>query len=254
MALATSLMLGTSAAMAHPGSATATPQLAQLVFNNSSDPADGFSGTGRPTSRSSGGSRGECDDLLVALLPSSDSLETTEAGCSPQSFADLALTIAAKPIIWVHLPELAEPLEGELAVLDENQRALSIQTMTLPGTAGIVGIQVEPTLERDRTYYWVFTVLADPQIPSQNPRVEGMLRRIEPEADWLTSLEATNHLREQAAIWAEAGVWHEALTALVSLRQTTSDDAAALQDWQDFLGSVGLTAIVDAPIQDCCYQ
>lgn len=241
-------------ALATPARAAETePIVAQLVFNNTQDPAETFAGSGRPVSRSAGGSRGDCDEQLVALLPGSDTLTTSATGCSSESTADLALTTSATPVLWVHVPTLANPTDGELALLDENQQALAVQTISLSGAAGIVGIPVGTTLEVNRTYYWVFTVLDETVKRSENIWVEGALRRIEPDADWVTALNQTDDPRDQAAIWAQQGIWHDALTALAELRRISPDNGAANQDWQHFLASVGLGAIAHAPIQDCCY-
>ena len=101
---------GSTAQAQQTARASDTNYLAQIVFSNKTDPADGFTGTGRPVSRTSGGSRGECDHQLVALLPGTDDLQMT-AGCTLQSTAELALTTSANPTVWVHVPELDSPLQ-----------------------------------------------------------------------------------------------------------------------------------------------
>lgn len=228
--------------------ASNTNYLAQIVFNNRIDPADGFTGTGRPVSRTSGGSRGECDDQLVALLPGTDHLQATDTGCTLQSTAELAFTTAANPMVWVHVPGQTGFFQGQFALLDETQQVLTIETITLPETASVVGIPVGTPLEMDRTYYWVFSILETPERPSENPRVEGLIRRIEPTSALVTALDNTDNLRDQAKIWASHGIWHEALTNLANLQQTTPSDTSQ-QDWHTFLESVGLNAIANTPVQ-----
>ena len=109
---------------------------------------------------------------------------------------------------------------------------------------------MDAPLDVDRTYRWVFSLLADPRNPSENPRVSGRLSRIAPDPTLLTELEAAQTPRDRALLWMDEGIWHDALTAVAHLRQTSP--SIAEQDWQDFLGSAGLGAIADAPIQDCC--
>ncbi|MBT9315770.1 DUF928 domain-containing protein [Leptothoe spongobia] len=234
---------------AEPSTDTARAgQLAQMVFNNSTDPADGFTGTGRPVSRTSGGSRGDCDDQLVALLPGTDELQLSASGCNLQSMADLALTTTAHPTVWIHVPEGAALLQGQFALLNENQRALAIQPISLPATASIVGIPVEASLDMGQTYYWVFSILETPDRPTENPRVEGLIRRVEPTSELTTALENSNSVRDQAEVWADHGIWHEALTSLATLQQTAPGDRSQ-QDWYSFLDSVGLGAIANTPIR-----
>lgn len=234
---------------AEPGSDTARAgQLDRIVFNNGTDPAEGFTGTGRPVSRTSGGSRGNCDDQLVALLPGTDELQTSTTGCNLQSMAHIAFTTTANPTVWIHIPEQPAPLQGEFVLMNESQQALVIQPVTLPDTTSIVGIPVETPLSMGQTYYWVFSILETPNSPTDNPRVEGLMRRMEPTSELVTALENSDGVRAQAAIWADHGIWHEALTNLATLQQTVPGETSQ-QDWYSFLDSVGLGAISNTPIQ-----
>lgn len=221
------------------------------------DPAGGFTDTGSPNRRSSGGSRGDCSGLLVALVPGDEALAVSEAGCNLPSSSDSALTASATPVLWFHIPAQSEPVTGEFALLDENQLALSVREITLPQEAGIVGIQVDAELAVDQTYNWVFSLLANPRKPADNPRVAGTLQRIHPAPEVLAAIETTESLQDQAEIWLNQGIWHDALTTAVTLRQTASEQSEIElsdvdQDWQDLLSSAGLEAIADAPIQNCC--
>lgn len=251
--LTLALVPGSAVAQSQPYSVTphVTPHSKlQPISYSKSDPADGFTGSGSPDRRSSGGSRGSCDDLLVALVPGDRALAVSEAGCNLPSGSTLALTATDTPVFWFHVPAQAAPVTGEFALLDENQIALAVETVSLPQQAGIVGIQVDASLDVDRTYRWVFSLLAHPRNPSENPRVSGRLSRITTAPNLLTELDSVENERDRALLWIDEGIWHDALTAVANLRQTES--AMAEQDWQDFLGSAGLGAIADAPIQDCC--
>lgn len=221
-----------------------------FVVAKNEDPADGFTGRGSPSRRSSGGSRGDCSALLVALVPGDTALAVSETGCSLPSSSEPALTTAAMPVLWFHVPAHAAPTEGEFALLDDTQLALSVQTITLPQEGGIVGIQVDTEIDIDLTYNWVFSLLINPRQPADNPRVAGTLQRVNPSPEVLTEINGTESLQQQAKIWQSRGVWHNALTTVATLRQLETDQTE--QQWQDFLGSAGLEAIADAPMQDCC--
>ncbi|MBE9067932.1 DUF928 domain-containing protein [Leptolyngbya cf. ectocarpi LEGE 11479] len=221
-----------------------------LVVAKNEDPADGFTGRGSPSRRSSGGSRGDCSALLVALVPGDTALAVSEAGCSLPSSSEPALTTAAMPVLWFHVPAHTAPTAGEFALLDDTQLALSVQTITLPQEGGIVGIQMDTELDIDRTYNWVFSLLVNPRKPADNPRVAGTLQRVNPGADVLSEINGAESLQQQAEIWLSQGIWHNALTTVATLRQSETEQTE--QQWQDFLGSAGLEAIADAPLQDCC--
>ena len=225
---------------------------AAAVVGKSEDPADGFTGRGSPNRRSSGGSRGDCSTLLVALVPGDTALDVSESGCSLPSSSEPALTTAATPVLWFHVPTQSAPIEGEFALLDDTQLALSVQTVTLPQDGGIVGIQVDTELDVGRTYNWVFSMLANSRNPAENPRVAGALQRIEPSPELLTEINNTESLQQQAEIWLSQGVWHNALTTVATLRQADTEGTFAEDQWQEFLGAAGLETIADAPMQDCC--
>ncbi|MEH2265463.1 DUF928 domain-containing protein, partial [Nostoc sp.] len=63
---------------------------------------------------------------------------------------------------------------------------------------------------------------------------------------------AKANLYKLPTIYAEAGIWHEALTSLVQLRQTEPNNFKARLDWRQFFKSVGLSAIASEPLIDCC--
>ena len=248
-------------AIAHPtnplvkaaASAPPSSEIKSLIFNtsNTSDGmAGGFDDQGRPLRRSSGGSRGDCSDQLIALLPGTDTLTPTEEGCTSQSSALLALTLNENPTLWFHVPGREEGVTAEFVLLDEQQHAIAFQTLTLPTISGIIGIQLEHALVMDQTYRWVFSIL-DHTSPSQNPTVEGAIRRVDLD---LAALNETPGTPAHVAKLADSEIWHDALTHLVSLRRSQPTDAAVTQDWTDFLESVGLGAIANAPLLDCCIE
>ncbi|MEO0406983.1 MAG: DUF928 domain-containing protein [Cyanobacteria bacterium P01_A01_bin.135] len=213
-----------------------------LVFNAATD---GFEGQGRPQSRSSGGSRAGCETLLIALLPGEGALSDTE-DCDLRTESFTALTTEATPILWFYIPEL-EGGEAELALLDENQRAIAVDSVALPGAAGVVGIPITQTLEVEQAYPWVFSVA-----PSSNPSriltVEGTIRRVALEAEEQQQIDAAIDPRDRVVLLAEAGIWHDALSALGDLRQQLPENMTVKEDWRQLLESVGLGAIADIPV------
>ncbi|NEQ49347.1 MAG: DUF928 domain-containing protein [Leptolyngbya sp. SIO3F4] len=250
------VMSGVSVAQANSLASTATDDNSTFsvpaIHGKNEDPADGFTGRGSPNRRVSGGSRGSCSELLVALVPGDEALAVSEAGCSLPSSSEPALTTVAMPVLWFHVPVQTDPVKGELALLDNNQLALSIQEITLPQAGGIIGVQVETELDVGLTYNWVFSLLANPRKPADNPRVAGTLQRINPAPEVVTEINATESPQKQAEIWFNQGVWHNALTTVATLRQSAAGQVGVENEWQKFLGSAGLEAVANAPIQDCC--
>ncbi|NET35962.1 MAG: DUF928 domain-containing protein [Cyanothece sp. SIO1E1] len=134
---------------------------------------------------------------------------------------------------------------AEFTLLDSNQRAITVKQLTLSTASGIIGVQIDQPLAINRSYQWVFSILADPNSPSQNPVVEGIVRRVAPNAQLSAALDRVSNQRERVAVLAQHGIWHNALTHLADLRRAEPTNLMVVQDWSDFLGSVGLGAIAN---------
>ncbi|MBD3886030.1 DUF928 domain-containing protein [Phormidium tenue FACHB-886] len=224
-----------------------------LIFNTSStaSPSD-FSGSGRPRYRTSGGSRGICLSQLVALIPGIEGVDLQE-GCDTRSVTLPTLTLDDTPTFWFYIPQLSRAnISAEWVLLDEKQLPIQTERIILTETPGIISLSPTQPLETNRSYAWVFSILANPQSPSQNPKVEGIIQRIEPNVSLQTQLQQNLSQLEKVAIYANRGIWHDALTALAEQRLTTPSDETLNSQWVDFLNSVGLEAIANAPLLDCC--
>lgn len=230
------------------GTALAQTGLPDLVFNSSRTPSS-FERQGRPSRRTSGGSRGDCEDQLIALLPGNDKIVTAEttptADCGLASIAEQTATLEAFPILWFYIPAQEPNVAAELALLDENAHVISIQTIELPAESGIVSAQISQPLAIGQTYRWVFSTLHDPHAPSQNPTVEGILQRVSPDSTLTAALNAANSPQERAQALAQQGIWHDALDVIAQLRSAEPDNTIARQSWISLLSSVGLGAITE---------
>lgn len=254
------LQYGCASMFANPVPAQILPSLettkqtdiSPLVFNNENAPS-GFDRQGRPLSRTSGGSRGTCSDLLVALLPGSDTLATTgDADCNSASTSHLAATLKTNPTLWFHIPaQIETDTTGELVLLDNNQQVLSSDVITLPAKGGIIGLQLDYPLATGDVYYWIFSILNQPNSPSQNPTVEGSLQRITAEPA-LSAVLATQDTLSQIRALAYHGVWHDALHELALLYRDDSSNMEVQSHWVTLLDSVGLENIAQEPLADCC--
>ncbi|NEO94546.1 MAG: DUF928 domain-containing protein [Moorea sp. SIO3G5] len=214
---------------------------------------ESFDDVGRPPKRTSGGSRGLCSDQLIAIVPGSSEIVEATGNCSNDSNSSVALTLAESPTFWFYVPEQSTPeLTVEFVLVNQNQQAVLVKSMTLSGTPGIVSVPLNQPLETDQLYRWQFSVLVNPQNPSGNPAVEGLVKRITPDSSLSSKLNAATSPRDRIAIYASHGIWHDAMTALAQLRSQKPEDSRLERDWQDFLGSVGLRAIAVKPLVDCC--
>ncbi|NJL36247.1 MAG: DUF928 domain-containing protein [Leptolyngbyaceae cyanobacterium RM2_2_4] len=226
------------------------PTIEPLVFNSS--PTDGFEDTGRPANQTSTGSRapGSCSSRLVALVPGSEPLINQTQDCSePDSL--LALTVDELPTFWFYIPELeTSAVSAEFVLVDNNQRPVYREQIALNGESGIVGVRPTQPLEVDRVHRWIFQIVLSGQ-PGQDPAVEGFVKRIQPDSTLTRQLAAATSPQERVRVYANHGIWHEALTELATLH-LSSPNSAMQADWASLLESVGLGAIANFPLLNCC--
>jgi hypothetical protein len=205
-----------------------------------------FDGDGRPEPgrRKGGASRGNCPPIqpaLTALIPKTN----------------LGLTTKEYPTLWFYVPYSATDIpKAELMVLDENQRPILEKPMVvqLSKTPGIMGVTLPSTakpLEFEQKYRWYFELVCDTENPSNNPTVDGWIKRVQLSQELMTQLD--NHNTQQHYLmYAENGIWYDALTHLIPMIGVNPSDPTLTQNWSDLLEAVGLQELVDTSITDCC--
>ncbi|HEY9623877.1 MAG TPA: DUF928 domain-containing protein [Crinalium sp.] len=221
----------------------------QLSLNASSDD---FAGDERPGSRTSGGSRGPCLDQVIALVPGTGDIPIEETLCETPSSSLLTRTVDDTPTFWFYVPASSRfnaqvGTVAEFVLLDKNGQAIQTRQIPLSNASGIVSVQLTHALELNQSYQWMFSILLNSRNPSQNPAVDGWVRRIDPNPALSNDLAQATSDVERIAAYAHHGIWQDALTDLAALRQTDPNNTALMTDWHDLLNSVGLGAIADAP-------
>lgn len=197
-------------------------------------------GIGRPGRLDGGGTRGpgSCPVVgkpLTALVPSNR----------------FGVTVAAHPTFFVYMPALSSqtaPLPVEFVLEDMAGNELYKATFNkTSGMSGIVSISL-PTyggvapLEVGKDYRWYFSVLCQSDERSRAITVEGLIRRVEPNATLKTQLTQAS-LQRQVELYAEAESWYDAVAALVQLRRNNPNDAAAAAEWAKLMSAAGLDAL-----------
>lgn len=221
---------------------------------------------GAPGNRGEGASRGctatplgntNRSASLMALVPEQTVPEqpsdtTSDATSITQVWG---LTSTAYPRLWFSVPYAPNQISAIEFVLQNDQDQLVYRTpIAVPATSGVMSVQIPSTasgLEINQSYHWFFKVrvLCEPdQTPTLN-YVEGWIQRTQLDqalSDRLT--QAT--LQQQAELYAENGIWYDALTTLAQLKLAQPDNEAIAQEWTDLLTSVGLTDVATQPLID----
>lgn len=208
---------------------------------------------GRPSKRSSGGKRGSCNKLeppLIALVPLSQTHESSESVLNEEWESTLGLTVDESPTFWVYLPPLPpEVTEAELVIPDLLSEPLRIE---LPRAAGIIHISLpaDRRLELNREYRWYFSLICDPSSPAKNPSVNSWIQRIEPSSNLESELAEVTAF-EQLQVYAANSLWHETITGLAKMWCQNPRDRQIAQSWSELLRGIELSEIADAEILQC---
>lgn len=201
-------------------------------------------GQGAPSGRRDGGaSRGNCPDYvdLAALAPVTDGRVWGQ-------------TTSANPTLWFYLPApVTSAMSMELVVQDAADNLLYETTLTVDVAVGNLAIALpeSATLPMNEPHYWTLALFCDPERPEASVFVKGAIERVA--ADGLETLEIdTERSLTQAQVYADGGIWYDALTVLGELRQADAADADSQSAWTALLEQIGLPDAAVAPVQPCC--
>ncbi|MBR8833333.1 MAG: DUF928 domain-containing protein [Stigonema ocellatum SAG 48.90 = DSM 106950] len=216
---------------------------------------------GAPKDRKGAGTRRNCpvaNKPLTALVPlvSITANQTVQTGTATRQYV-LSLTTAEHPTFWFYVPYAPKNINSvKFVLLDEKNNSLTTEPIpiTLSNTPGVIRVSVPATekpLEIGQYYHWYFLMDCSPQSRSEDIAVEGLVQRIVPKQE-LTRRLVTATPRQRVALYAQAGIWQDAVTTLGELRIRQRQDAALASDWKDLLDSVGLENISTVAIASCC--
>lgn len=186
---------------------------------------------------------------LAALVP----IYKTQVGQTSQQerFHVWGLTSVDRPTFWFNVPVSGEFYTAELALQDDDENLLYTLPVTLPATAGIVGVrlpaQVQP-LEPGKLYHWFFKLKAkcDPKATTLT-FVDGWVQRTQLEPATLQQLQAAAPL-QQAEIYGQSGLWYDAVTTLAEVQLTQPQVRASGDAWTRLMQAAGLEKLTTVPV------
>ncbi len=248
-----SILLGLNSALITPSSAAPLrPKASKSNFRQSPirwTPPPPPPNLGDPGGRGQGGGRrGDCDAYqhIAAVLPRSQSW---------------GLTTRERPTLWFHLPQgLANGVPLEIALQDQQGKPLFKKLWTAKATpAGIVPIAFPseaPALQVNQHYRWTVSIYCDGETPDTPVTLRSAIGRIDLSADIVTKLSTQTTAIEKAAIYAEQGIWYDAITVLgmdkiefENTRGNISIDRLVSGAWKDLLRQAGLQTLTPVPLQ-----
>ncbi len=194
---------------------------------------------GQPENTVGAGTRGTGDCIargekpLTALMPTHHHTTTT---------------VSANPTLFAYIPQTIAQ-EGELVIVDEDGEEVYSTYFGVQNPPGVIKLNLPSTiaLEPDQEYQWQLALICNPQQRELDKFVRGSLRRrqLSPEMQNQLAKVAAEPI-EQAKIYLQASIWQDALT-LIDANRDKYPGA-----WEELLQSVGLGAVGDEPMIDCC--
>ena len=160
-------------------------------------------------------------------------------------------TVSDYPTFFFYLPQTEAEL-AELILEDESGNQIYRQDLPIKYVSGVIGVSIPantnvPPLEVGKKYTWVFSLVCDPQDRSSDLLESGIVRRVELSADILSQLENADP-RQKTFIYAENGIWQDALSTLAAARRANPNEPVFQTDWESLLESVTLGEIAKEPI------
>jgi hypothetical protein len=216
-----------TASPAPPAAAAPTAPVAPkpVIFH----PPSGLSGGMLPL-RVGGGSRGgAADDLSVEVLVPDQ----------------VALTTQAQPSLYWYQSKAAKT-QCEVTVTEpKNPKPLLLLKSAVPTPSGIHAIRLAKfkiELKPNVLYRWSVAVIVDAQNRSQDIIANGVIKRIDLTPDLASKLgQATE--ADKPALYAENGIWYDALQSISDQIDHAPQDTALRQERDSLLKQVGMNGV-----------
>ncbi|HBE16170.1 MAG TPA: hypothetical protein DEG17_23365 [Cyanobacteria bacterium UBA11149] len=173
----------------------------------------------------------------------------------PQS--NIGLTVSEYPTLLFYIPDAnLEGVNLEFGIYDsEGKDLIYQQKLALKDGDAIIAIDLSkalslPPLAVGKIYSWYFSIVFNPEDMSDSKFVGGEIQRVALNSDIQDRLN-TVLPQEQPGIYAENGIWYEALASLAKLRCSHPHDVTLADNWRSLLQQVGLSEISQKPLAQC---
>jgi hypothetical protein len=187
---------------------------------------------GAPASRVGGGSRGVGDITLELSVLAPD---------------HTGLTTKSQPTLYWFISKPANARLDVTVINDEDIDPILEKVVGTPKSAGIQKLDLATagtTLKPGIEYRWFVSVTPDEGQRSNDVVASGTIQYTAPDAD-LKSRIAKSDERTLASIYAENGVWYDAIDSISRAIQHNPGDANLRARRAALLEQVGLTAVAD---------
>ena len=247
------------------------PINAQLTTKNNS--SINFTPPPPPPNRSAAGQRGGAAsrgcgkgmESLMALAPDYKQNISSKQGETIPVTKIWGLTTDDYPTFWFFVPyDKSSITEMEFVIKDKSQKpskTIYRKVLDKPEKPGIISVDTKKAIEPlqvsqtkyQKKYHWFLKlkVKCSPQQSVESKFVDGWIERVNLSSNLTKSIQQATPV-QKAALYAENGIWHDALTVLGKTRSNQPDNASSLANWTTLLKSEELDSLANYPLINCC--
>jgi Domain of Unknown Function (DUF928) len=205
-------------------------------------------GSGSPSSTVPAGTHGPCEtnstnqESLTALLPKQQGWITTTQ---------------SHPTFWFYVPFSTDGFASmRLVIQNETTREtigepIPITAKALPGIVSVSIPETAPALQPNQTYRWIFVLTCT---GGTELAIRNRVTVVSPSPALASALQSAGTPEAKAAVYAQNGIWLDALTLLGDRRRTNPSDSRLAAAWTELLSDedIGMGNLATKPIVDCC--
>jgi hypothetical protein len=188
---------------------------------------------------------------LTALVPEYKN-STEPRKFKPELTKVWGLTANEHPTLWFYNPYAQDAIARIDFVLRDRDNSVdrvvyqsSIQSPRNPGIMNVTLPETSESLAIDKLYQWELKLTMKRQ-RDRVVSVKGWIQRVDLDPQLSDRINEASPDR-QATLYAENGLWYDALSTLATLRQARSQDPVIQQDWKNLLKSVDLGRLANKP-------
>ena len=168
--------------------------------------------------------------------------------------SQIGRTVSEYPVFFFYLPktDFYDAKIAEFFLEDEKGNLIYKTTLKTNNAAGVMSVSIPANknvspLQVGKNYRWSISLICDAQDRSGDAVAIGIVRRVELSGEILRELENADP-RQKTVIYAENGIWQDALGTLAAARRANPNDTDLAADWESLLDSVKLGEIAAEPL------
>lgn len=193
---------------------------------------------------------------ITAFTPPARSQETVD-----NKNTTVDTTLSSHPTLWVHLASMPKNAQAQFTLQNASaSEELLNKRFPLTSQTGILGIRLpktSPGLKVGETYFWQMKIQCGSKESEDDPIIGSGVQRIQlnqikpmpgfdpkPLVQELSRASAS----DKPTLYAELGIWQDAVTALIDLQQKQPNNQELKDDWRSLLKEAQMSELTNSPI------